>query len=123
MKKIIMVGEYGIQFEQRARGEETPYWLGTIYQETPDLGMVKVGHFQNSGCGGPTDISPAIAIAFRKMVDDTGTVFDFDYRERADIVITYAELMGYDRKAKALNPPYTLAELVRTYARDFKKQA
>lgn len=114
--KIIVVGKYGLRFDQRARGEESPYWQGTILKNG-----IPVGYFKNDGRGGMTFIqSSTVEADFRKMVDDTG--IKLDWAERADIVITYAELLGYDRRVKALQGTYGLRDLVQTYADEFGKK-
>jgi hypothetical protein len=127
--KIIIVGEYGLRFDQRAQGEESPYWNGTILKGGVLKGgasagivpLIPVGYFKNDGRGGMTIIQPStIEADFRKMVDDTGIVLEWS--ERADIVIVYAEMLGYDRRVKALQGTYGLRDLVETYAKEFGQQ-
>jgi hypothetical protein len=103
--KIIDVGNgYSVQFQQRQRGEETPYWVGTILK-----GKQTVGTFNNSGRGGSTHITPpALERALEEMVDEADPVAGPGIMERANLVLHFAELKGYKRGFAN----YTMKEMV-----------
>jgi hypothetical protein len=112
MAKKIPVGDgYEVEFLQRARGEETPYWRGQVLKD----GKV-VGHFSNDGRGGATHIDPPdIVAAFRKLVDEAAPEVDHaSLLERDAIVLSYAEFKGYYKRAAHM----TLADVVREFAKD-----
>lgn len=98
-KKINIGQGYSIRFDQRARGQETPYWEGTIFKDGK-----QVSTFQNGGTGGPTIISDAdVRADFEKMVDEHCAalkITDFCQIEREAIIIEVAELLGYHRGSK-----------------------
>lgn len=95
-KKIKIMGGYEIQFDQKAKGQETPYYVGRIYKDGE-----QVGHFNNDGNGGMTMIHPpAVVTDFNKMVDDSAKTFKIDVSkeyERAGEVIGFAARFGYSR--------------------------
>lgn len=105
--KKISVGPFQFQFSQRARGEETRYWLGLVFKDGK-----MVGEFKNDGRGGKTLIHECGPNALSKLeekleafVDETNpeakTLF-----ERADVVIHYAEYLGYERGQKLSWPEF-----------------
>ena len=110
-KKIPVGDGYEVQFLQRAKGQESPFWEGHVLKD----GMV-VGHFSNGGRGGATNINPpAVIAAFRKLVDEAAPeVRPAKLLEREGIVITFAELKGYYRSAADM----TLADTVREFAKE-----
>lgn len=96
-KKIQISPTLAVAFDQRARGEETPYWVGTIFRLTGKT-WARVGDFNNNGRGGTTIIHPlSIEQELEQMVhdaDQTGEeVTD------ADQVLFWAEVIGYDYSA------------------------
>ena len=113
--KMIPVGDgLSVQFTARARGEETRAWSGKVY-----LNGARVGDFDNSGRGEATRISPpSIQAAFERLVDNAapecvGKVG----QERAELVIAYADALGYNRKARSLG--VDLKMMVQVTAEEF----
>jgi hypothetical protein len=99
-KTITILNGYAVRFDQRAKGEETPYYVGKILKDNKE-----VGYFSNGGRGGPTTIMPpAVADAFREMVaveakkqgkDSTAWI------ESEALMIEAADLHGYKRGMSA----------------------
>jgi len=96
-KKIKIMGGYEVQFDQRSAGEETPYWIGRIYNNG-----IHVGGFENNGRGGGTLVHPPSVVKdFVKMVDDSASKIGFDSSsqyERENEVLVFAESYGYSRR-------------------------
>jgi len=117
-KMIEVGGGLSVKFLQRARGEESPFWVGEIL-----LNGVRIGTFNNEGRGGMTFIRPIrseiskdfvdVESALRGLVDACPGGSSIQY-EREAIVITYAEIKGYNKRAKDI----TLADVVAEYARE-----
>lgn len=112
--KKIAVGPFDVQFLQRARGEETPYFVARVYRDG-----VEVGTAENHGQGGSTHIrGKGLDVALRALVDDAARAAGLDpvaalgEWERESIVFDYAEWTGYQRGA-AGRP---LTEYLRHYA-------
>lgn len=115
-KKRIPVGDgYEVIFDQRAEGQESPYWLGRVFRHGK-----QVGTFENSGRGGMTHIHPpAIVDAFRKLVDEADPVRGPTCFERESLVIVWAEVVGYVKDYLPGNRPVPLGHIVRQFAKDF----
>jgi hypothetical protein len=103
MAKKIAVGKgLEFRFDQRNKGEETRYWVGTIFKDGG-----QIGSFNNNGRGGMTNVQPhTLEVELSKMATDEaerqgykGTLL-----EPFDLVIEFAELLGY-RKGLAGHPP------------------
>lgn len=113
--KIIHVGEYGFRFEQRGRGEETPYWQGSIF----DKAGLLVGNFSNGGTGGMTSVHPPRMQGVLTTMVDEATPADLRAEvsanpERYDLVLYCAETVGYVRGAQDL----TLTDYIRISYKD-----
>ena len=110
--KVIEIGthegsRYAVQFTQRARGEETPYWVGLVLRDG-----VPFGTFENNGRGGMTCIHPRKAVeAFRALVDAACPSHGISF-ERESLVLTWAETVGYVRGGAKV----TLCDVVKTLA-------
>jgi hypothetical protein len=96
MKKHITIelrigvgGGYAVRFDQRAAGQESPYWLGTIFKDD-----VEVGRFSNDGRGGMTHIHPRpIVEDFQKIARAAGaTGHDL---ECESYILYWAEIRAY----------------------------
>lgn len=101
-KIIPVIGGYSLRFDQRARGEETPYWQGTIFKDGK-----QIGDFSNSGHGGQTNIHPhSIAEDFNKIALDEmkRQGYDKGVAEAENLVLEFGEAMGYQRQLKGLTP-------------------
>jgi len=110
-RKIEVGAGYAVQFLQRARGDETPYWDGRVWKD----GAI-VGSFANGGSGGQTSIQPpAVAAAFLALVKVAAPEVDVSspWCEAEGWVIYFAEMLGYDRSCKGL----TLAEVAREFGK------
>lgn len=106
-KRIQVTDDLAISFDQRARGEETPYWVGRIWRKTGNK-FADVGYFSNNGCGGCTIINPP---AVEKELGELVKPFvpEREYAgEIADTVISYAEMLGYGLKCE--RERWTLAD-------------
>jgi hypothetical protein len=108
--KIITVGEYGIRFEQRGRGEETPYWQGSIF----DKAGLLIGTFSNGGTGGMTTLNPHRMQGVLNAAVDAATPDTLREKvaanpERYDLVFYCAEVIGYTRGAQDI----TLTDYIR----------
>lgn len=130
-KKISVGHGYEIRFDQRARGEETPYWNGSIFKNGEQVGV-----FNNGGRGGPTTIKgingngTGVVEDFLKIVDDSATKQgiknfskNFSMIEREGLVLEVAEAIGYNKAAKqfAGEPQLVIDEFVRQTAEIMKK--
>jgi len=126
--KMIEVGNgYAVQFLQRARGEETPYFQAKVFK----LG-VEVGYASNGGRGGSTMIrGRSIRDGFKALVNEGSLREEFKalvheaakavgivpeesllkYEPEA-VVLDYALCKGYDRGCGQI----TLNEFVQGYA-------
>jgi len=97
-KKINIGNDHEIQFNQRARGEETPYWQGTIYRNGAEI-----GNFSNSGRGGSTFVrNNEVETMLSQMVKESAERQDFDFDsffEPWDLVLESAELFGYKNRS------------------------
>lgn len=111
-KKTIEVGGgYAVRFDQRARGEETAFWVGVIIKDGKE-----VGRFRNSGDGAMTFVDPVeIKQAFQALVDEAGG--SSLGSEREHIVILWAELKGYTE------PNVPLSYIVKLYLREMAAQS
>jgi hypothetical protein len=114
--KRIPVGDgYEVIFDQRAQGNESPYWLGRVLRHGKE-----VGTFRNDGRGGMTHIHPpALVDAFRKLVDEADPVRGPTCFERESLVLVWAEIVGYVKGYFLDNRPVPLAYIVRAFAKDF----
>jgi hypothetical protein len=115
-KKRIPVGNgYEVIFDERAQGEESPYWAGRVLHHGKE-----VGTFRNEGRGGMTRIQPpAIVDAFRRLVDEADPVRGPTCFERESLVLVWAEIVGYVKNYFLDNRPVPLAYIVREFAKDF----
>ena len=121
-KKLIDIGEaYYIRFDQRAPGQETPYWVGSILS-----GGKEIGSFENSGTGGPTLIRSQggfITKDFRRMFDNEAIKQGVEKAkldkliERESLMIEFAEAKGYQRGWKSA----TFAEFVTATIAGYRK--
>lgn len=94
MKKLITIGDLSFRFDQRARGQETPYWVGVVLDQTG----AQVGTFSNNGRGGATLVHPrALEQRLCAMVDATKQPGADALFERYDLVLQCAEVIGYMR--------------------------
>ena len=108
-KKKIDVGEgYQVVFLQRARGQETPYWVGQVLHD----GEV-VGSFENGGTGGATLLRPESVVEAFRVLFDQSVAGAMDLPERESVVLYYAEEKGYRRDSSSLS----LDEYARAFVR------
>lgn len=112
--QMIPVGPFSVQFLQRARGQETPYFVAKVYRDGAEVGTA-----ENDGRGGCSNIrGKGLAEALRAVVDQAAKDAGLDVAkalgdfEREDIAFHYAECVGYQRGAKDM--PFT--EYLRQYA-------
>lgn len=99
-KKIDIGNGFEIEFIQRAKGQESPYWIGNIYQDNKI-----VTSFSNNGCGGPTQIrNQQIKNQFEKIAVDelikqgiSEEKANSRYLESYQFLINFAEEKGYNR--------------------------
>lgn len=99
-KKIIIAPGIAVIFDQRARGQETPYWEGRILDVSEKKSGEPVATFENSGQGGPTHIRGLKHPVMVTLTDRTKAYFERHGIESPieieDIPIGYAELLGYE---------------------------
>lgn len=128
-KKINVGNGYELTFDQRARGEETPYYQGRIFKDG-----VHVGHFSNSGTGGPTTVGgtvggSSVKADFKKMVRDEANRQGFTGKllgefESEGLIVEFAEILGYRKYAKGVKPeevfPIFMAQVIKD-TKDFEK--
>ena len=103
-KMINVARGYQIRFDQRAKGQETPYWVGTIF-----LNGKAIGFFNNSGTGGATIISPwHLSKEFEAIFDQEASKFGMTEEqlnaefEREEHVFRFADLVAHKRDCKDL---------------------
>ena len=108
-KKQIEIGDgIVVAFDQRARGEESPYWQGRLLKD----GKL-VGTFSNHGRGGATIVQPAAMVdALRALVDRAEPGVGPTLTEREHVAILYADIRLYERGCADV----TLTEVVREFA-------
>lgn len=119
-KRIKIIGGYEIQFDQRARGQETPFYVGRIFKNG-----VHVGGFENGGTGGPTLIHPPfVSKDFEKMFDDaakkTGTDVSKMFEREAE-VIGFAESYGYSKAKFSVTVEELWEDWVKQTIEEYKK--
>lgn len=124
-KKISIGHGYEIRFDQRAKGEETRYWVGTIFKNGKE-----VGGFSNNGNGGATHIhstDPGVSVEndFLQIIDESAKrqgFDDFDTPERESILFEVAEAIGYNKDAKQFTnePQLVIDEFVLQDAQNAK---
>lgn len=123
-KRIQVANGYEIEFDQRARGQETPYYVGRIFRGTEQVGI-----FQNSGTGGATIISSIVkgvnvVADFEKMVDDEARKQGVDTSkgtERESEVIDFANKVGYAKGLAGIPFPELWPEWVKQMIAERKK--
>lgn len=108
-RKRIEIGDgIMVAFDQRARGEESPYWQGRLMKD----GKV-VGTFSNHGRGGATIIEPpAMVDALRALVDKAVPQVGPTLAEREHVAILYADIALYEPGCGNV----TLKQVVREFA-------
>lgn len=114
--KMIEVGNgYEVQFLQRARGEETPYFQAKILKDG-----VEVGYASNNGRGGATMIrGGSVREDFKGLIFEAARAVGIVPEESLlkwepeGVVLTYALCKGYDRGCGQI----TLNNFVQMYAR------
>lgn len=104
-KKINITETLAVEFAGRGPGEETPFWQGLIHERN-GRGFKVVADFYNDGRGGSTAVrhvgtgprghaaSDEIVRMARAAWDDLGLT-DMQYADPEDLVIAWAELIGY----------------------------
>jgi len=108
-KKIQISGVHAIEFNQRAAGEETPYYVGTIW-DISDPKATKAGEFRNQGTGGSTNVrlNPPDRDALAKLGESAFSDLGIESFEADGHVIMYAEFIGY--KLKCTCDEFTLQD-------------
>jgi len=100
-KRIKLTAAIAVEFNQRAAGQETPYWVGTIW-DVSGRKAVAIGDFENSGTGGPTSVRLFANAPDRDAIDDMGKAafsdLGVDAFEADGAVIAWAEMIGYGLK-------------------------
>lgn len=116
-KIINIVNGYSVRFDQRAKGEETPYWVGAILKDGTE-----VGTFNNSGRGGATFFHPhSLEVNLAKMATDEAARqgYEDNLFEAAGLIPEFAEMMGYKKGLKNSKPeeifPLFIAEVIKSY--------
>lgn len=100
MPKTFDIGNgYSLQFDQRAKGEETPYYLGLVLKDKE-----VVGYFNNNGRGGATIIHPPLVKdhfiqMFNKSAKKQGLDHSKGFEVEAEI-INFVNVAGYKRSLK-----------------------
>lgn len=110
-KLIPVIKNYALRFDDRARGEETPYWQGTIFKDGK-----QVGNFSNSGTGGMTLIIPnSIGEDFEKIAleEMKRQGYDKGVTEAENLILEFGEAMGYNRQLKGATPEVIWPEFIR----------
>jgi len=111
--KIIDVGNgYALRFDQRAKGQETPYWVGTIFKSagTNGVSWEQVGSFENGGTGGPTSVRSNggdvnLSEVFSKIMKEgllkggakAKKIEKAKYMEFDAMMVEYAHAIGYEK--------------------------
>lgn len=115
-KKVDVGNGYTLCFTQRARGQESPYYVGVVWKDGRE-----VGEFRNGGTGGMTLVTPdSVRKDFATMAQSAadrlglGAVF-----EPEGVVVTFGELKGYARGCACL----TLDEVVKEMAAACSEQS
>ncbi len=104
--KFIPVGNgYSVRFDQRAKGQETPYWVGKIFKDGKEVGC-----FENGGTGGPTFVRSLngefdLSEIFEKMAKEgllkagasPKKVAEGKYMEFDAMMIEFAHAIGYEK--------------------------
>lgn len=96
-KKIRISAVHAIEFNQRARGEETPYWVGTVW-DVSGAAATRAGDFENGGRGGPTCVRlrpPGRRDALLKLGEAAFSDLGVEALEADGHVVAYAEFIGY----------------------------
>jgi len=100
-KRIKLNDGIAIEFNQRAEGQETPYWVGTIW-DVSGRKAVAIGDFENGGTGGPTMVRLFPAAPDRDAILRMGEAAFADLGAEAfeadGAVIGWAEMIGYALK-------------------------
>lgn len=97
-----------VAFDQRARGEESPYWQGRLL-----IGRKLVGTFSNDGHGGATIVEPAAMVAaLRALVDKAEPNIAPRLAEREHVALVYADIRLYEDGCANV----TLTQVVREFA-------
>jgi len=119
-KKIVVLPdskdgpEIALEFLQRASGQETPYWVGTIHARAGRK-WTPIGDFENNGQGGATmvrgfgehrELPKRFARAVTEVCDSLGE----KAFEPEDDVVAYAEEIGYRLRCKPAD--FTLADYI-----------
>jgi len=119
-KKIIDIGNgYSVRFDQRARGQETPYWVGTIFKDNK-----QVGRFENSGTGGSTVLTRSVEEDFERILDaeflkqGADPIKLKELQDRAEMMIQFAEIRGYERGCSDLLFDTFIAATLSEYRHD-----
>jgi hypothetical protein len=107
-RRIEIGDEIVVAFEQRERGEESPYWQGRLMKD----GKV-VGTFSNAGRGGATVVQPpAVVDGLRALVDKAEPQVGPMLAEREHVAILYADIALYEPGCANV----TLTQVVREFA-------
>jgi hypothetical protein len=117
-KKIAVTNGFEFRFDQRAKGEETPYWVGTIFKDGGQYGS-----FDNNGRGGMTNIQPrSVETELSKMATDEAERQGYKgtLMEPFDLVIEFAEIMGYRKALKGMAPEKVWPEFMKQVIKDQK---
>lgn len=98
-KKIRISDIHAIEFNQRARGRDTPYYVGTVWDISGSK-ATRVGDFHNEGAGGPTcvRINPPNRDALTELGDAAFSDLGIEAFESEGHVVMYAEFIGYELK-------------------------
>jgi hypothetical protein len=92
-KRIQVTDDLSVSFDQRAQGEETPWWVGRFWRKE-GRSWKEVGTFENHGTGGMTFINPlALETELTNLVADQDK--ELPRNELADTLCYYAENLGY----------------------------
>lgn len=91
-KRIEVTDTLAVSFDQRARGEETPWWIGRFWRKE-GRSWKEVGTFENTGTGGSTFVNPP---ALEAELTDAIQALGVDYKEVADTFCYYAESLAYE---------------------------
>jgi hypothetical protein len=92
-KRIQVTDDLAVSFDQRAQGEETPWWVGRFWRKE-GRSWKQVGTFENHGTGGSTFINPPDLD--RELSDMFAALLPPGERfELADTICYYAENLGY----------------------------
>lgn len=115
-RKITIAAGYEVQVRERARGQESAYFVAGVYKDGAE-----VGHARNNGTGGATMIHPrSLEQQLEQLVDAEASKAGIDPAklgsfERTDIVFLYA-LAKSGRGGAAVTLPMFLGEWAREMA-------